>query len=74
LYDLPGLYAVSIKDFEVDDELFFYNLDKLLDCGVQFYITFTGEPIKYNAVKNRYGEKILFDSYVIPIRSYKAIG
>jgi len=51
----------------------YYNLDMLLDCGVDFYLTFTGEPRRKTAIMQRYGRSILRDSFDIALRHYKAL-
>lgn len=71
--DLPRLHAVSLKNFNVNDKLLFKNMDTLINCGVNFYLTFTGTPIYKNKIKQRYGNHILDDAIYIDIINYKAI-
>lgn len=75
LEDLPGLHAVSIKHFlDVDKyPIFWNNFDKLVECGVNFYITFTGKTYLYRQILERYGKGILEDNFNIPIIEYEAI-
>lgn len=73
LTDLPGLHAVSLKDLRVDEKLMFRNLDILINCNINFYLTFTGNPIYKDKIKSRYGDWILKDALYIDIVKYKAI-
>lgn len=73
LEDLPGLHVVSVKDFPVNEKLFWKNLDLLVETGVYFYITFTGNPVKRDSIRARYGDWILEDSFCIDVKPYKAL-
>lgn len=86
------LYAVSIKggtpqEFErntgtrFDADLFWHNLGLLWDCGVPFYMTFTGmsqdsiESFKGD-LRKRFPwcwEKMLLDSFSIDLIKYEAL-
>lgn len=87
------LYAVNIKGVSYKDflsntrvnfseavlrRMFYDNLDELVACNVNFYITFTNpdkdelDRFKDVLVK-RYGDSILNDSFVIDIVHYDAI-
>ena len=77
LMGLPGLHAVSIKEKRIYEGVpgaawFWRNLELLVICGVNFYITFTGEPELRGAILDRFGSEILRESFVIPIRQYEA--
>jgi len=74
LENLPGLHVVSLKDFPVNYDLLWRNFDCLVEAGVNFYVTFTGEPILKEAVFRRYGKRVLEDSFVVPIIHYKSLG
>ena len=83
------LLAVNIKgvtpeDFyrntqrKLDEDLFWFNMDIVYLSGVNFYFTFTNPDKRYLAefewkLANRYGTKILSDSYVIDLIQYKAL-
>lgn len=85
-----SLYAVSIKGYnaaefrkntnvELNEGLFWRNFDMIVDCGLPFYLTYTGmtkqsiESIKEIIIK-RYGtEQILDDSFSIDIIKYEAL-
>lgn len=78
LKNLPGLHAVSMKDLSVYSEdqlsLIIPNLKMLLDCEVNFYITFTGEGRSMeNVIRDRFGDSVLKDSFRIPVIKYEAI-
>ena len=53
--------------------LLFKNLKKLILCRVNFYITFTGEPILRDQIRRCFGDKVLEDHFVIDIKPYKAL-
>lgn len=78
LENLPGLYAVSIKESYIyrskQIDLLFKNLDLLVESDVNWYFTFTGpcEDAK-NSIINRYGREVLRDSFDIDIIKYKAL-
>ena len=76
LHGLEGLHAVSIKEpylyTRQQRALMWGNLQSLIDFGVNFYITFTGEPILRDEIRDKFGEKILEDSFVIDIKEYEA--
>jgi hypothetical protein len=83
------LYAVSVKgadaaDFkantgvELDDDLFWENLDALVRNGVNFYLTFTNcDQAKLPALKaeiaSRFGPQVLDDSFEIGLIEYDAL-
>lgn len=74
LIGLRGLHAVSLKDFKIDESLMLKNLDLLIECGINFYITFTGYPLYKELLIKRYGNKILEDSFEIKInKNYKSL-
>jgi len=71
---LPGLFAISIKDFPVDFDLMWRNLKTVVESGINFYITFTGRPVLRNAIVKKFGKDVLTDSFVIRInRKYAAL-
>lgn len=75
--DLPGLHAVSFKERHIYRNhhmpLVWRNLEKLMTNGVNFYITFTGVDEFSDEISERFGERVLEDSFVIPIKKYKAL-
>lgn len=91
--DLAGynnsLYAVSIKggnaaEFKkntgiaLNEALFWRNFDMIVDCGLPFYLTFTGMTDKSiehfkDSVEKRYGKHILKDSFAIQLIKYEAL-
>lgn len=77
LIGLKGLHAVSIKEPYIYTlkqlRMMLGNLETLVDCGVDFYITFTGEPILRPEIEAHFGKEILEDSFVIDIKKYKAL-
>ena len=77
LIGLKGLHAVSIKEPYIYTtkqlNMMFENLEILLECGVDFYITFTGAPVLMETIETRFGKEILKDSFVIDIKNYKAL-
>ena len=63
---------------EIDWKLFWYNFDKVVSTGPEFYITFTNPDLEHldefkNTVINRYGEKVMMDSFVIDLIKYDAL-
>lgn len=85
-----SLYAVSIKGAtaeeylkntatEIDMALLWRNLDRLVNAGIPFYVTFTGMSIESierfrGEVVSRYGDDaILTDSFAISLVHYKAL-
>lgn len=76
LIDLPGLHAVSIKQYNLytaaQRELMWVNLKTLIDCNVNFYITFTGVDEFSKEITSKFGAEVLEDSFVIDIKDYKA--
>jgi organic radical activating enzyme len=74
LKDLPGLHAVSIKKEQLPHlSLLWSNLEILIESGIDFYITFTGERILEQEIIERFGKDILEDSFIIPIKQYEAL-
>jgi len=83
------LYAVNIKgvrdkDYEENTgrkmnwELFWTNLDMVVDSDINFYITFTNpDPDYINEFKtelvNRYNRRVLDESFTIELKQYDAI-
>jgi uncharacterized Fe-S cluster-containing radical SAM superfamily protein len=84
------LYAVNIKGVTAEDyfnntggyefplDLFEYNLDLLIKCEVNFYITFTAPDMKNyykycQYLKQRFGKNILNDSFIIDVIGYDAV-
>lgn len=84
-----SLHAVSIKggspeEFQkntgvaLNTAMLWHNLDVLIEEGVQFYLTYTGmseESIAHfkESVSQRYGDKVLEDSFAIDIIHYNAL-
>ncbi len=81
------LYALSIKGNDADEfedktgvqlkeELFWSNFDKVVDSGLNFYITFTdmNPSIIRAQIKARYGSEVLEDSFTIDKVDYEALG
>lgn len=84
-----SLYAVSIKggnaaEFKkntgviLNENLFWRNLDMVVDCGLPFYLTYTGmtdQSVEFfkNVVIKRYGEQIINDSFAIQLVQYNAL-
>lgn len=63
---------------EIDWKLFWYNFDKLVDIGPEFYLTFTNPDRNYleefeHKLMARYGESILNDSFIIDLIKYDAL-
>lgn len=77
LEDLPGLHAVSLKDRNIYTYEQWYmirpNLDRLIECEVNFYVTFTGEAKEAKDMINSYYPELLEDSFDIPIMDYEAL-
>lgn len=77
LIGLPGLHAVSLKDsliYSTDQiNMIFRNLKKIVDSGIDFYLTFTGNDSMKKDIVNYFGEWILRDSFVIDIVNYDAL-
>jgi uncharacterized Fe-S cluster-containing radical SAM superfamily protein len=84
-----SLYAINIKGVhgldhikntgkQFDYRLFWDNFDKVMDVGLNFYITFTNpdpdglEPFK-ETITRKYGELVLEDSFVIELKHYSAL-
>ena len=80
LRDLPGLHAVSLKTKDLYTpkqlELLWKNMDRLLDSGVNFYLTYTGARFDKNTLETdvwkRYG-RLSKDVFYIEIQNYKAL-
>lgn len=88
---LNTLYAVNIKGTTIKNykentgrnlpehgEIFHENLDRIVDSGLNFYLTFTNPDKMYlegykNRLSERYGSWILHDSFVIDLVNYKAL-
>lgn len=74
LLGLPGLHAVSFKEFTPESPRVKRNLFALMDCGVNFYVTFTGNPEPWKSrLQAMCGEGILEDSFSIEIKNYEAL-
>lgn len=77
LINIPGLHAVSFKErylyTKEHIKLMWSNLATLLNCGVNFYITFTGKDEFSKEIKERFGTTILKDSFTIELINYKAL-
>lgn len=77
LIGLPGLHAVSIKERYLYTnnmlELMHRNIEKLTECGVNFYITFTGSDELKEELKHTIGDSVFEDSFVIDIVNYDAL-
>jgi len=59
-------------------DLFWKNLDKVVDSGVDFYLTFTNPALYYlekfkELLARRYGDWVLEDSFVINLVEYKSL-
>jgi hypothetical protein len=83
------LFAVDIKgtsreDFErntrkpYQEELLWANLDRMVTAEVPFYLTFTNPDMsRYSEfctrLKERFGEGVLADSFIIPLIGYRAV-
>jgi len=83
-----ALFAVDIKGVTPEDyekntrkpfkaELFWANLNKLVESGINFYITYTNpnetfRPAFEYKLKYHFGSDILEDSFVIPLIDYDA--
>jgi uncharacterized Fe-S cluster-containing radical SAM superfamily protein len=83
------LFAASIKgttreDFErnarrpLDEALLWSNLERLVSARVPFYLTFTNPDMAHYeefraSLASRLGEGVLADSFVIPLRQYRAL-
>jgi len=84
-----SLYAINIKGVTLDDfykntnrefnvGLFLRNFDKVMESGINFYLTFTNPDKRYlNEFKDiligEYGKSILDDSFVIDLIEYEAL-
>jgi pyruvate-formate lyase-activating enzyme len=86
------LYCVSLKGVNSVDhfnntrtafkaDMFWENLDKIVDAKLNFYFTLTN-PAKItnneqahilNAIVKRYGDEILEDMFIIDLKDYKAL-
>ena len=77
LYDLPGLHALSLKDRYIYTDNQWdrirINIDKLVKCNVNFYVTFTGESMEAKELIETYYPDLMEDSFTIPIMDYEAI-
>lgn len=77
LIGLPGLYAVSLKERYLYTpeqlELMWFNLDCLIKCDINFYITFTGEDEFSEEIASLFGSAILEDSFIIELIDYEAL-
>lgn len=83
------LYAVNIKGVTSEDyyrntgrkldwKLFWYNFDRVVSSGINFYLTFTNPDLHYieqfkEKITKRYGEFVLEDSFVIDLIEYDAL-
>lgn len=84
-----SLYAVSIKGgdavefkrntgVELNERLFWDNFDTIVDCGLPFYLTYTGmteQSTEYfkKLVTKRYDKQVLRDSFSIQLIQYDAL-
>jgi len=92
LKDINGsqtLYAVNIKGVTSEDyfintnkrinwNMFWNNLDSIVEVGLNFYLTFTGPDMKYfdrfvNQITERYGRDIMEDHFIINLIDYNAL-
>lgn len=83
------LYAINIKGVNTLDhmsntgtninwKLFWENFNKVMDVGLNLYITFTNpDPDGYESfvetIERKYGELVMEDSFIIKIKKYEAL-
>ncbi len=86
---MNALYAVNIKGITDEDHIkntghkidwviFWKNFDNLVSAGLEFYITFTNPDLESldlfkDNIINRYGDKVLRNSFIINLINYKAL-
>jgi pyruvate-formate lyase-activating enzyme len=79
-----NIKGVTSKDYEfntgrkIDWKLFWDNFDKVVDSGINFYLTFTNPALSYldqfkDKIIKRYSESTLDDSFVIDLKQYEAV-
>lgn len=84
-----ALYAINIKGVtnldhvrntgkNIDWFLFWDNFDKVMEAGLNFYITFTNPDMHgyqrfVDNLEDRYGEHVLYDSFIINLKQYDAL-
>lgn len=84
-----SIYAVNIKGLtnknykentgrEIDWGVFWVNLERVVDSGINFYLTFTNPDLYYmdyftTKLKRLFGDDIMEDSFVIDLKRYEAI-
>ena len=62
----------------IDWFLFWDNFDKVMEAGLNFYITFTNPDMHgyqrfVDNLEDRYGEHVLYDSFIINLKQYDAL-
>jgi pyruvate-formate lyase-activating enzyme len=82
------LFAINIKGVDEEDhfkntgrkldwKLFWSNFDKVVDVGLNFYLTYTNPGLGLDNLKEsiilRYGTDVLMDNFVIELKQYDAL-
>jgi uncharacterized Fe-S cluster-containing radical SAM superfamily protein len=87
--DIRAVYAVNIKGItdknykkntgrEIDWGMFWVNLERVVNSGIKFYLTFTNPYLYYmdyftTKLKRLFGDNVMNDSFIIEIKQYEAI-
>jgi hypothetical protein len=87
--DIRAIYAINIKGLtdwqyyhntgrEIDWGMFWVNLERVVNSGIKFYLTFTNPDLSLMywftmKLKSLYGDRVMDDSFIIEIKQYEAL-
>lgn len=87
--DIRAVYAINIKGItnenyqentgrEIDWGVFWVNFERVVNSGINFYLTFTNPDLYYMdyftiKLKRLFGDRVMNDSFIINLKQYEAI-
>jgi pyruvate-formate lyase-activating enzyme len=79
--NIKGLSDKNYKDntgYDIDWAMFWINMERLVNSGINFYLTFTNPALSLMdefiyKLKKLFGERIVDDSFIINLKQYNAV-